>query len=91
MTQRPDVPAARVIQSWEQLVFLVEEPNARGERAWFVRVRLGELPAWRVGPYDSQREASLGFERVCDRLFNGLQALEDVVTGDAGAEFAREA
>lgn len=42
------------LDSWNNILFLVQEPDRHGNTVWNVRLSLGDLPPWRYGPRDQE-------------------------------------
>lgn len=57
-TTRPD---SITLDSWHNLLFLVQEPDRHGNTVWNVRMRLGDLPPWRYGFFDTKKAARDAF------------------------------
>jgi hypothetical protein len=62
-TTRPD---SITLDSWNNLLFLVQEPDRHGRTMWVVRLRLGDLPPWRYGPFETETVARDGFSTLIE-------------------------
>ena len=60
-TLRPTKPSSITVENWNDLLFLVREPNRKGEPKWFIRAIMGEFAQVRYGPYDTEKEARAMF------------------------------
>ncbi len=61
-TLTPTKPGSITVDNWKDLLFLVREPNRKGEPKWFIRAIMGEFAQVRYGPYDMEKEARAMFE-----------------------------
>lgn len=52
------------LDSWNNLLFLVQEPDRHGNTVWNVRLSLGNLPPWRYGPFDTKQAAREAFSTL---------------------------
>ena len=65
---KPTKPGSTTLDAWEHVVFLVREPNRKGQEVHYVRVIIGDLPPIRFGPYGDEEEARCDFKIVADRF-----------------------
>jgi hypothetical protein len=49
------------LDSWEDVLFLVREPDRNGHPAFNVRLIFGTLPPWRYGTFATEKEAREAF------------------------------
>ena len=52
------------LDSWKNILFLVQEPDQHGNTVWNVRLRLGDLPPWRYGTFDTKKAAREAFSTL---------------------------
>jgi hypothetical protein len=57
-------PASITLDSWNNILFLVQEPDRHGSTVWNVRLSLGDLPPWRYGPFDTKKAAREAFSTL---------------------------
>ena len=62
------IQPTRTARSWNNLLFLMQEPNRQGEMVWNIRLVLGELPPTRYGPFHSKPKALAAFKTIADFL-----------------------
>ena len=60
---RPTKPGSSTVDNWNDLLFLVREPNRKGEPKWFIRAIMGEFAHVRYGSYDTEKEARAMFKK----------------------------
>jgi hypothetical protein len=73
ITQAPtEKNVSTVIDSWNNLVFLVREPDRHGDLVWIVRLVLGDLPPWKFGPFDSKKDARAAMTRLTEVFENSI-------------------
>jgi hypothetical protein len=60
------------LDSWNNILFLAQEPNRHGETVWNIRLILGDLPPWRYGQFTTKAAAMKAFAIVRDYLADAL-------------------
>lgn len=67
-------PSSELIEAWEGIVFLIRQPNRKGEPKLYIRAVLGELAPWRLSdPFEDLEEAHRTFARIVERLADRLE------------------
>ena len=77
---------AKDLESWNDLLFLIEEPDRHGKTVWNIRLKFGSRPPWRYGPYESKGAARKAFASMVKALRSEL--LDLVCELDSAAECA---
>lgn len=52
------------IESWNNVLFMMQEPDRHGNTVWNIRLALGDLPPWRYGPFESKKDAHAAFSAL---------------------------
>ena len=68
-------PASITLDSWNNLLFLVQEPDRHRKTVGMVRLRLGDLPPWRYGPFDTKKAAREAFSTLIAFVDRELEVL----------------
>lgn len=79
-----------IMDSWNNLVFLIHEPDRHGHLVWFVRLAVGDLTPWRFGPFDSKREAVSVMNRLSESVEDALGDVPGEIVGAVRCGFAQE-
>ena len=61
---KPTKLGSITVDNWNDLLFLVREPNRKGELTWFIRAIVGEFAQVRYGSYDTEQEARAMFKEA---------------------------
>ena len=86
-TTRPDTIT---LDAWRNLLFLVQEPDRHGNTVWNVRLRLGDLPPWRYGPFDTKKAAREAFSTLIEFVDRELELLFCEAGNRAGCDSNEE-
>ena len=57
-------PASITLDSWHNILFLVQEPDRHGNTVWNVRLSVGDLPPWRYGSFHTKKAARDAFSTL---------------------------
>lgn len=77
MTSTPETTKSvtrndKTLEAWNDILFLVEEPDRYGKTVWNIRLRFGNRPPWRYGPYESKGAARKSFASMVKALHSEL-------------------
>ena len=79
-----------IVNGWDDMVFLVQEPNRYGNNVYHIRLIFGDLTPRRYGPFESEALAKKAFRvarefviEALDNIFYDIQD-EKVADGDTG-------
>jgi len=81
---------AVVLDSWNDLLFLIEDQDRHGQTVWMVRLRLGDLPPWRYGPFDTMTAAREAFSTLIEFIHRELEVLFCEAGSRAGCDSNEE-
>lgn len=79
-----------VIESWNDIVFLIHEPDRHGRLVWSVRLAVGDLTPWKFGPFDSKREAVSVMNRLSGLVEGALADVPGEIVGTMQCGFSQE-
>lgn len=54
------------VDSWNDILFLIKEPDRHGQTVWNVRLVLGSLPPWRYGTFETEEAAHEAFAKIIE-------------------------
>ena len=84
-TLTPTKPGSITLENWNDLLFLVQEPNRKGRLTWFIRAIVGDFAQVKYGSYETEQAARAAFEE-CRKYFD--RALGDMLCSfDHGGEW----
>lgn len=86
-TTRPD---SITLDSWNNILFLVQEPDRHGSTVWNVRLCLGDLPPWQYGLFETKIAARETFFTLVTFVDGELEVLFCNAGNRAGCESNEE-
>ncbi len=63
------------LDSWNGILFLVQEPDRHGTIVWNVRLIIGDLPPQRYGPFFTKKAAREAFSTIAPFVNESLSEM----------------
>ena len=75
---------AAILDSWAEILVLIQEPDRHGQTVYNVRLQVGSLPPWRYGPVTTEEEGRRLFSTLRGAVSDELADLVSEVGVQAG-------